>query len=176
MFFYCLLGLIGRGPVVSRFLARGMNSKMVRFQGSVPKRQRFVVVPNVSTSMQTCSSGTRNVPGADASHPSATNWPNHEQGPIDLKAPCSSASVTGVPVTTGKFKFPFPRRGIGRVDVDEEALPSVWNFYSYNPITDRSQCKFCGYMLAGKNCTNLRVHLKTKHSDIFEFDPVYFNL
>lgn len=69
-----------------------------------------------------------------------------------------------------KFKFPYPKRGIGRVDLDEESVTSVWTFFQYNPISDRSQCNFCGYMLAGKNCTNLRVHLKSRHADLFEFD------
>jgi hypothetical protein len=85
-----------------------------------------------------------------------------------------SSSLSPV-VNMGKYKFPFPKRGIGRVGVEEEALSSVWDFFQYNPISDRSQCNFCGYLLAGKNCTNLRVHLKSKHTDLFEFDPLMFN-
>lgn len=69
-----------------------------------------------------------------------------------------------------KFRFPYPKRGIGRVTFDEDSLPSVWKFFQYNPVSDRSQCNFCGYLLAGKNCTNLRVHLKTRHYEVFDMD------
>jgi hypothetical protein len=66
------------------------------------------------------------------------------------------------------FKFPYPKRGIGRVEENDiVGSSSVWDFFTYDAISDRSCCNFCSYLLAGKNCTNLRVHLKTKHPEQF---------
>jgi len=49
----------------------------------------------------------------------------------------------------------------------------VWSHFEYDGSLDKSRClitiaeKPCGQFLLGKNTTNLRNHLKSKHKEVF---------
>jgi hypothetical protein len=84
-----------------------------------------------------------------------------------VSTPLIDTDTNNICTLMKKFKFPYPKRGIGKMDLEEELIPSVWDFFQFSPISDKSICNFCGYSLSGKNCTNLRVHLKSRHADLF---------
>ena len=46
----------------------------------------------------------------------------------------------------------------------------VWDFFVYLPETSKSRCEVdqCGLMICGKNLTNLKKHLETKHQKAFK--------
>lgn len=46
---------------------------------------------------------------------------------------------------------------------------AVWKYFSYEPSTGKSRCNIedCGVLLIGKNATNLKTHLNSKHKNIF---------
>jgi hypothetical protein len=41
----------------------------------------------------------------------------------------------------------------------------VWQFYTFDNGTHKSKCTACGRLIAGKNPTNLKSHLKANHKD-----------
>jgi hypothetical protein len=54
---------------------------------------------------------------------------------------------------------------IGRSGRQRES--GVWQFYSFDNGTRKSKCTACGRLIAGKNPTNLKSHLKSSHKDRF---------
>lgn len=54
---------------------------------------------------------------------------------------------------------------IGRSGRHRES--GVWQFYSFDNGTRKSKCTACGRLIAGKNPTNLKSHLKSNHKDRF---------
>ena len=53
----------------------------------------------------------------------------------------------------------------------------VWDYFAYDAVLDKSTCNVivdedsgrkCGWNIAGKNSTNVKVHLKTAHRRIFD--------
>jgi hypothetical protein len=51
---------------------------------------------------------------------------------------------------------------------------SVWDFFSYNATTSKSRCTVlndkgdeCGFQMAGKRTSNLKLHIKAKHPSVF---------
>lgn len=49
----------------------------------------------------------------------------------------------------------------------------VWTYFEYEPSSDKSRCivkvgeSICGLLLVGKNTTNLRSHIQSKHKDVY---------
>ena len=45
---------------------------------------------------------------------------------------------------------------------------SVWKYFIYDASTDKSTCTVsdCNVALTGKNATNMKTHLNSKHKDI----------
>jgi len=53
---------------------------------------------------------------------------------------------------------------------------SVWDYFSHNAITNKCRCTVlddkgdeCGFEMAGKKTSNLKLHIKAKHPAVFIF-------
>jgi hypothetical protein len=54
----------------------------------------------------------------------------------------------------------------------------IWDYFTYNKDTDKSECKViaksdkvCGKLVAGKNATNLKAHVRAVHPSVYaEFE------
>uniref|UniRef100_A0A3Q0RBP7 BED-type domain-containing protein n=1 Tax=Amphilophus citrinellus TaxID=61819 RepID=A0A3Q0RBP7_AMPCI len=42
----------------------------------------------------------------------------------------------------------------------------VWTYFSFDAVTNKTMCKPCGATISGKNRTNLKQHLQTRHPDL----------
>lgn len=51
---------------------------------------------------------------------------------------------------------------------------SVWDYFSYDSTANKSRCTVpndigepCGFLMAGKKTSNLKLHIKAKHMSLF---------